>query len=224
MRRIRYNNGMKFAVHESKITVPIVVAVIAILAALMTASARAETVEPLPHNLPNKDTTQIFTKMAELPLRLLEMHVVSIDEGQCTADLPEQLETLNAFSWLLEDGFNYNRFYAIPCARYGDNQSWKIYVESNETEKYQDVNGLFQRARLPYYDWSKRITGRDLVYMWMWEPSDQSISSIFLKNGRPDCGARHDYIWDASTQEFYLARARLKSECDGQVGLWPEIK
>lgn len=216
---------MKVVVHESKITFTIILAIVAILAALVTASARADIEkEPLPHNLPDKDTTKIFKAMDQLPLRLLEMHVVSIDEGQCTADLPEQLETVNAFTWLLEDGFNYNRFYAIPCARYGDNQSWKIYVESNETQKYQDGSGLFQRARLPYYDWTKRITGRDLVYMWIWEPTDQSISSIFLKNGRTDCGSRHDYIWDAGAQEFHLAKARLKADCDGQEGPWPEIK
>ncbi len=213
---IDYNLGMKFVVHESKITFPIVVAVIAILAALITATARADQKDPIPHKLP--ETAKTYEEIETLPVRLVKMHLVSVSEGQCTIDLAEQLETENAFSWEVSD---YVRLYAVPCAKWADNQSWKIYAEFNEPQK--DNHGMFRRMTFATLDWQGRIQASDIVHIWNWNDEKKTIESAFLYNGRLDCGSLYEYIWDEPTQIFKMNRVRMKSVCDGDMGEWPEI-
>lgn len=134
-------------------------------------------------------------------------------------DLAEQLQTENAYSWTLD---HYTRFYAIPCAKWADNQSWKIYVEFNEPEK--DGSGLFKRLMFATFDWQGRINASDVIHTWRWKPDEKIIQSVFFYNGRTDCGSLYEYVWDEGTLTFKMQAVRMKSVCDGDPGPWPDVQ
>lgn len=169
-----------------------------------------------PHKLP-LEGAEVYSSVEDIPVRLLKLHLVSIAEKQCT-DVVEQLETERAVSWQADA---YTRIHAIPCALWGDNQSWKIYFEFNEPEL--DGHGLFKRALFSSLDWKGNIVASDIVHLWIWEEGRKALRTMFLMNGRVDCGSQYDYAYDDGTLQFKLIKARLKFKCDGQEGEWPEI-
>ena len=169
-----------------------------------------------PHRLPSQNRVS-YSGVEEIPVRLLKLHLVSIAEKQCT-DVVEQLETVKGESWQVDA---YTRIHAIPCALWGDNQSWKIYFEFNEPEA--DKRGLFKRVLFSSLDWKGNIVASDVIHMWIWKEDSKALRTMFLMNGRVDCGSQYDYAYDDGTLQFKLVKARLKFKCDGQEGEWPEI-
>lgn len=167
------------------------------------------------HDLPARTIT--YEKIEQLPKRLLQIHQISILENQCKDNLEEQLLSEKAFSWTLDF---YTKFYALPCARWGDNQSWKIYVEHNEPRS--DGFGLFKQLLFPKFDWKKQLVATDVIHNWIWSENNQTLRSLFLYNGREDCGAQYNYEWDNGTFQFKMKSVRFKAVCDGQTN-WPEI-
>ena len=184
-----------------------------ILILIFSFTAKADT----PHQLPETDT-EVYTRVDKLPSRLLKLHETSFIEAQCTDDLDKQLISENAFRWKVDE---YTWFYAIPCARWGHNQSWKMYVEFNEPQA--DGKGLFKHLLFPVLDWNRNLTASDVVHDWIWENNTATIKSVFLRDGRTDCGAQYSYFWDSGTQKFNLKSGHFKSKCDGQNTPWPEI-
>lgn len=152
----------------------------------------------------------------EVPKRLLQLHQSSIAEAQCT-DLKEQLQTQKIISWLVDD---YTKMHALPCATWGHNQSWKIYVEFNEPQK--DGHGLFKRLMFTAFDWDGSLSASDVVHMWKWNAETKRLTSLFMREGRLDCGSQYEYAWHDGYLKFQLKRALFKPTCDGNTN-WPEV-
>jgi len=206
---------MRGVVRESRIILILMLAMLAIFAAILTASVRAGA-EEVAHKLPVD--AKVYSEVEELPFKLVKIHLAGVDEGQCTIDLPEQLETENAYSWKV----NKDIVFALPCARWGDNQSWRIYVTSDNPEMGKLEH--FKRLMFATVDWQGQFNATDVVHSWIWDENAQSIKSMFLYNGRPDCGSLYEYGWDEGRLSFKLNSVRMKSVCDGDMGEWAEVQ
>lgn len=215
LEKINYNLRMRGVVRESRIILVLMLAMLAIFAAILTASARAGADEP-PHKLPADAKT--YTEVEKLPFKLVKIHLAAVTEGQCTVDLPEQLETENAFSWTVEK----ETFFAVPCARWGDNQSWRIYVTSDNPE--QGTLEHFKRMMFATLDWQGQFNATDVIHAWQWNENAKSLQSLFLYNGRSDCGSLYEYGWDEGRLSFKLNTVHMKSVCDGDLSKWPQVQ
>lgn len=205
---------MRSVVRESRIILILMFAMLAIFAAILTASVRADAKEYAAHRLPSDAET--YSEIEKLPFKLVKIHLAGVEEGQCTIDIAEQLETEHAFSWKV----GAETFFAVPCARWGHNQSWRIYVTSDDPEGKM-VH--FKRMMFATLDWQGQINATDVIYAWAWDESSKTVKTVFFYNGRPDCGSYYEYAWDDRTLAFKINSVRMKSVCDGEMSEWAEV-